>query len=229
MLMQNEIVSTSGNYTTVITLFNLPTASNSVLLFIPGGTTKFVYNRSFVPLWLEMGTNVAVFNHTANFDNTGMPARFRLSDHRLLMLNSAISELRNRYKTVYVIGHSFGAIEAAAIASTNAASKVVISNGTWLEDKTNNLLFRNACIKRLSPVVPLLILHHLNDKTELCPYYKAKEHMGLYDHITVDGGFPHMGNPGSDPGPHFYTGQEYPVFKEVFNWLNDKTYRNFID
>lgn len=230
----NDIISTSGGYTTTTKIYQSNVASESVLLHVSGGVHwVFDIRRSFIPLWTSLGINVADFEYTEQFKTKGMPAKFRLSSHRQSMLEQTVEQLSTQYANIYVIGHSFGGLEAGYISKygNSKVKKVIISNGVWKADTTSeNILIRNAEIEEFDrPIIPTLILHHKDDQTHLCPFSIASEKMKTCDGIVVTGGYPHTGRLPLDPGPHYYTGQEYPVFKEVFNWLNDKSHRSIID
>jgi hypothetical protein len=47
--------------------------------------------------------------------------------------------------------------------------------------------------------------------------------------ITVSNGFPHLGSPGTMPGPHFYTGQEAEVFDNIHRWFKDEKHSENIE
>lgn len=227
-VMLKRIPLLSGNYETDLTLHTVD-RPEYILLFIPGGVKRYSLPFYLIPWCLKMNVSVAVFELTKNFETTGMPAKFRLSKDRQLMLSKAIDYLATQYPGIPIMcfGHSFGALEAAYLAMREdpVIQKIVISNGTWVPTKETDIMYKDAYVQHFESdkiSTPTLILHHVNDQTEQCPYNAAKQHMQALPSITVRNGFPHLGNPGTEPGPHFYTGQEAEVFANIHKWFKDE-------
>jgi len=223
----------SGKFTNKLIINSKTDEPEYVLLFIPGGTKVNHVPFHLVTWWVEQKVDVAVFDHTENF--VEMPARFRSSRDRRSMLLDAIEFLADKYKSknIVCLGHSFGGIEAAHLAMTgnDKIKKVVISNGTWVNDPSASFFCKDGDIRNFNGAevsIPTLIVHHANDLTKMCPYSIAEQHMEHLPGITVLNGFPHLGIWETDAGPHFYTGQEAAVFDNIHRWFKDESHSKYI-
>lgn len=108
---------------------------------------------------------------------------------------------------------------------------VVIGSGNWNPDPNPNAVDAHVWIGELDVdkiQTPLLIVHHINDETPKCNYNATKAYLNIIDGITVHGGMPHLGDPGLDPGPHFFHLQENEVVKNIMAWIRNKDYDKII-
>lgn len=217
-----------------------------VVLYIPGGVKPLglLAEESFQPngftwrwcnLWLERGVALAILDMPTEFyKNLSMDPMLRLKKERQQVINQVIEYLRKRFPNSCIggYGHSYGSLEMSRLVSKeDLLDFVIIGSGNWNADPDKKAIHSNIFVKSLSAEdikTRFCVVHHVNDKTSKCDYNAAKKIMNLTDSITVSGGIEHLGNPGLDPGPHFFTSQENEVIKNLIAWVRNKPYQHFI-
>lgn len=217
---------------------------DQVLLYIPGGVKPlglFTGNTlqpngftwRWLPLWLNRGITLALVDMPEKFYQTDMSPEYRRNEDRISTICKMIEYLRERYPNAKIsgYGHSYGSLEMSVLSKMQVLDSIVIGSGNWNPDPNQSAEHANIFVDELSidsVKTPLLIVHHVLDNTSKCQYSAAKKFMDKFNSITVQGGMPHLGNPGLEPGPHFFHLQENEVIKNIVSWLRNKKYCKFI-
>src|SRR6266581_5603750 len=194
----------------------------------PGGFTW-----RWLPLWLNRGVAVATVDFPAKFKKE-MPPTERVKKERIDALNEIINDIRSLFPRAIVAGygHSYGALEMSLLARTKLLDKAIIGSGSWNQSPDKKDPYAKVHVKGFddtTAAIPTLIVHHEQDKTSKCQIGEAAKIMKMFDSITVSGGIPHLGAPGTDPGPHFFHMQEDEVVRNILLWVRNKQYCHFIE
>lgn len=229
---------------TALGIYSKVSDPDQVILYIPGGVKPLGlltgdtlqpngFTWRWLPLWLHRGVALALVDMPERFYKTNMSPDYRREAERIATLHKMIEYLRLRHPNSQIsgYGHSYGSLEMSLLSNQKVLDKIVIGSGNWNADPDPtadhaNIFVDNLDSKRVK--VPLLLVHHIMDSTSKCQYSAVKDFMSKYDSITVSGGLPHLGNPGLDPGPHFFHLQENDVVKNIVLWLRNKNYSKFI-
>lgn len=230
---------------TAVGLYSRVNDPDTVVLYIPGGVKPLGlatgttlqpngFTWRWLPLWLQRGVVMAVVDMPKFFYDSEMPPANRQLESRIETLLEIIQYLRSRFPDAQLIGygHSYGSLEMSLLSNrAESLDGIVIGSGNWNPDPDSSHRDANIYVNDFDPSaveVPLLIVHHINDLTSKCRYEDAWAVMSKVDSITVAGGIPHLGDPGLDPGPHFFHLQENEVVKHILLWARNKIYSKFI-
>jgi hypothetical protein len=234
------VVSMVDDPDIVIVIFPGGVKSNGFAIDETGQLTATLLPNSLLWLWsiilLQLQCGVVILDPPTQFYATGFPVRFRHSTERATIVHDLLNQTQQLFPKSKIVayGHSYGGIDIANLAMNGnlILKKVAIGNGTWLDVPRKNILHNGGHIKDFNSAmvkIPTLILHHINDQNDRCIYDAVKHHTEHVNSIIVSGGIPHIGSPVDDPGPHYWTTQEYSVLKELVNWFRDKPYQKIIE
>lgn len=202
-------------------------SGNNITSFQPDGFTWKLLN-----LWMNQNIAVATVDFSKKFSVLGseMHPSKRTSEERLSVIEELIGDIRKTFTTSKIVGygHSYGSLEMSELAKKNLLDKVAIGSGTWVTIETADG-HPSVGINDLETNNPLLIVHHTDDISPRCDFVEAKKYMDRYEGITVTKGQPNLGNPSSDPGPHFFLSQENEVVRNIIKWARGLYYEKLID
>ena len=229
---------------TAVGIYSRVSDPGNIILYIPGGTKPLGlandqtlqpngFTWRWLPLWLQRGTALVIVDMPSEFYSSSMPPSHRLTKDRLDVIGFVIEYIRFRYPNAMLsgYGHSYGSLEMSRLCQQTVLDSVVIGSGNWNPDPNRQDQDATVWVGDLDLALvqtPLLIVHHINDATPKCSYSAVKNYLHAVDNITVSGGMPHLGNPGLDPGPHFFHLQENEVVKNIVAWIRNKEYSKFI-
>lgn len=222
---------------------------DTVVLYVPGGTSGIgleyrngsvisMQNTGFtwlwLPIWLNRGMAVAVVDFPESLRHRTIAPSLRTTKGRIDTLNEMIKHIRDSLpgKKLVGYGHSYGALEIGELAKTDLLDKVAIGSGSLVPNLNPRYPYINGYVQnfnRDTVKVPTLIVHHTNDKTGEYSFEQIRLIMDQFNGIEVSGGIPHLGNPGRDPGPHFFTTQENEVARNIIAWMRDQNYDRYIN
>jgi len=238
-----QVVDLDGEF---LGLYSRVSNPDRVIVYVPGGVKCLGlstpagtmqpngFTWKWLPLWLHCGAAVAVIDMPPCFYESDMTPRERIKDQRREAIIKAVEYLRQRFPSSDIVGygHSYGSLEISQLLSQDGVlDAAIVGSGTWGVDQDRDQEDFDICAGDLDPgaiKIPVLIVHHANDQTPKCLYTDVTEIMNKFDSIRVSGGMPHMGNPGLEPGPHFFHMQENEVVKNIVQWLRKKEYSKFI-
>lgn len=238
----NEVIELGD---TAVGLYSRVNDPDTVVLYIPGGVKPLGltadntlqpngFTWRWMPLWLQRGVVMAVVDMPKCYYSSEMPPAVRKTQARINGLKEIIQYLRTRYPGARLIGygHSYGSLEMSLLCSQhNTLDAVVIGSGNWNTDPDKKHRDAKVWVGEFdvkAVTLPLLIVHHVNDMTPKCRYDAVKPIMAQTDSITVSGGMPHLGEPGLEPGPHFFHLQENEVVKNILLWARNQNYSKFL-
>ena len=198
----------------------------AIMLFLPGGEGN--YNKLppfFNYLLKDLG--IAILNPGYNMPNPNGDPPLRYSSDYQEKIRSSILLLKKRYnKQVWLNGHSAGGPGIAGFLKKNLKSEdylagVIYSGAnskSWSGDNKKNL--------------PILIIHHKDDRCQSNSYDGAKSKLKKYSKInssvtklvTIEGGGPFKFNPCSgQDNRHSFTGKEKEYAESVLQFIKENT------
>lgn len=234
---------------TPVAFFSSAPKVKTIILYIPGGVKPLGltlanqkltsiqpdgFTWKWLPLWLRHKVSIAVVDMPQKYWlGQKMPPTKRAKSKRIKLLTRIINDLREDFPGAKIIGygHSYGGIEIAELAKKNVLDANIIGSSPWNKSLDVTEEFNKVSIKKLTKKNVkgrTLIVHHKRDMTPKCCYINARRIQSQFDEITVDGGLPHIGLPGLEPGPHFFSGQENEVVRNIFFWIKKRSYSNYI-
>lgn len=186
--------------------------------------------------FLDDETAIAVIDVPTDQWNFGFTPRFRKSDAHLTDVRGIVSDLKARFPgaKLYLIGTSQGSTSAAytgrALGREIAGIALTASVFEWAPASWNFLHDSNLKDFDYSTItVPLLIVHHADDRCIATPYSSSVRLGEKYPLITVRGGEPARDNGCGPLGPHGFLGREAEVVTEIRNWMHGRPFRREID
>jgi hypothetical protein len=233
----NELQSyTVNGEDTNLGIYSKVSDPKTIVFYIPGGIVplglamasgKLIsrqpegFTWRLMPLWFNHKIAVAALDFPRKYFNSIMRPAERLSVNRIQTLTHILYDLRLKFPGTKLIGygHSYGSLEMSELANTTLLDGIIIGSGCYTlghEDDDD----KHAYVSNIESKVPLLIVHHEDDLTPKCFYPDAKKFMDKYAGITIHNGMPHLGDPGFEPGPHYFLSQENEVIKNIVDWIN---------
>jgi alpha/beta hydrolase fold len=150
----------------------------------------------------------------------GMSDDFRLGPEHLADIRAVLAEVKKRLPDakVYLAGHSRGTVSAAALAAKlgDAVQGVVLMSTATNRDRQGPALssFNFASIR-----VPVLLVHHRDDRCFTNPYYNAERLSKSFPLISVSGGDPPQSGPCDSQSAHGYFGKDAAVARVMKDWM----------
>lgn len=197
------------------------------------GTSYLVLNKD---LFVDNETVVAIVDTPSDQSNIGYTPKVRKSDAHALDMGYVVKDLHTRFPQakIFLVGTSQGATSAAYAGKALGkevdgvvltASVFDFAPASWRLLSDSNL--SDFDLSKIS--VPLLIVHHVDDKCVATTYSGAeKKSAGKYPFISVRGGTPVQDNGCGPQGPHGFLGREEPVATEIKNWMHGRPYKSEI-
>lgn len=201
--------------------------------------------------WSQEGTSFLVLNMDRFLDgesaiavpdvptdqlNFGYTPRFRKSDAHVADIRAIVSDVKNRFPNakLFLIGTSQGSTSAAyagkALGRHIHGVVLTASVFEWAPASWNFLHDSNLKDFDFSAIeVPLLLVHHADDRCAATPFASAVEIAEKYPLITVRGGEPVRDNGCGPRGPHGFLGREAETVAEILNWMHGRQFRREID
>jgi pimeloyl-ACP methyl ester carboxylesterase len=150
----------------------------------------------------------------------GMSDDFRLGPEHLTDIRTVLADVKKRFPDakLFLMGTSRGTISAAALGAKlgDEVQGTILTTVVTNRDRQGQGLstFNFASIK-----IPVLIVHHREDKCPMSPYYNA-EHLGKsFPLVTVSGGDPPQSGPCDPQSAHGFWGRDAPVAGAMKAWM----------
>ena len=160
----------------------------------------------------------------------GMSDEFRMGSEHLADIRAVLADVRKRFPEakLFLVGTSRGTISAAALAAKlgSEIQGVILTTTVTNRDRYGPALsaFNFASIK-----VPVLLVHHRDDKCPTSPYYNAERLGKSFTLVSVRGGDPPQSGPCDPQSAHGYWGLDAPVAKVMRAWMLGQDFPRDID
>jgi len=199
----------------------------AILLFLPGGEGNYGNKMPDYFKYLKKELSIAIMNPGYNMPNTMGDPPLRYSNDYQEKIRSSILYLKKNYnKPVWLIGHSAGGPGVAGFLQKNIKS----------EDYLSGVIFSGANIRSHSgnqkKNLPILIIHHKDDRCHSNYYYGAVMKLEKYKKInnsvtelvTMEGGGPFGDDPcGGRNNRHAFKGKEKEYAEAVLQFIKENT------
>lgn len=247
LALAEEIVTlnTRAGVTQSYFLANLPDKAQAIALLFPGsrgfiglrqedGQVKHDSDNFLVRSrdeFVKRGVVAAIIEAASDSQGaSGMSDETRLSNEHTADIAAVIGDLAKRFPGLpaYLIGTSRGTVSAAAVGARNftGISGVVLTATVFRKTQPGR------ADKRISPglsgfnfatiKVPLLFVHHVNDRCYVTPYADTARLADKYPVISVYGGPTTESDPCAALTPHGFLGKESATIEQIVNWMLKK-------
>jgi len=154
-----------------------------------------------------------------------MRDEFRLGGPHAEDIGRVVADLKSRFPglPVFLVGTSGGAISAAAAGRRlgKAVDGVALTATPFVAGSRRPGL---SSFDFSSLSVPLLFVHHVDDRCDYTPYSAAKRLADRYPVVSVSGGLPPQSKPCDAMSPHGFLGREADLVEAIARWMLKQPY-----
>jgi len=186
--------------------------------------------------FLDHEMAVSIMDAPSDQMSHGYTPKFRKSAEHMEDLRAVISDIKTRLPgaRMVLIGNSQGStsVAYAAKALGKEVDGVILTASVfdWAPPAWRLLHDANLSDFDFTQIsVPLLIVHHADDRCVATTYSTAAKLAGKYPFITVKGGEVVQDNGCGPLGPHGFLGREAAVVMEIKNWVHGRRHKAEID
>lgn len=179
--------------------------------------------------FLDKETAVAIIDTPSDEWSIGLTPRFRKSDKHVSDIRAVVEDLGTRFHgaKIFLVGNSMGSISASYVGAAlgKKIDGVVLTSSVfeWSPASWRFLYDSNLSDFDFARIqVPLLIVHHADDKCVATPFSSAQRFAGKYPLLVVRGGDPVRDNGCGPLGPHGFLGREEAVVSEIKKWMHGR-------
>lgn len=197
------------------------------------GNSFLVINKD---RFADDATAVAVVDAPSDQQEFGYTPQVRKSAEHAVDVRAVVNDLKARFPAarIFLIGTSQGSTSAAwaGAALGKEITGVILTASVFAAAPASWRLLHDPNLSDFDFArfqVPLLIVHHVDDRCVATPYSAAEKLADRYPLIVVRGGEPVRDNGCGPLGPHGFLGREKAVAAEIMNWMHDRPYKKAIE
>lgn len=179
--------------------------------------------------FLDHETAVAIIDTPSDEVTIGLVPKFRKSDKHVADIRAVVGDLGTRFPgaKIFLVGNSMGTISAAYVGAAlgKSVDGVILTASVfeWTPSSWRFLYDSNLSDFDFARIqVPLLVVHHVDDKCVATPFASTQKLAGKYPLMVVRGGEPVRDNGCGPLGPHGFLGREGVVVTEIKNWMHGR-------
>jgi hypothetical protein len=233
------ILSTRGGVTQSY-LLSAPAAgkARAVAVLFPGGAGKVDLEREAGRVLLDRGNFlvrsrrlftgsgiVAAVMDAPSDQSHGMSDEFRLGNAHAEDIGRVVADLKSRYPglPVILVGTSRGTISAASAGRRlgPVVDGVALTSTLFLASRRQPGL---SGFDFSSIPVPLLFVHHVDDRCDYTPYSAAMRLADRYPVVSVSGGLPAQSTACEAMSAHGFLGREADAVEAIAKWMLKQPY-----